>query len=284
MQASFECIQCLFKFSMQLVKRCARNEREKRELAKEVLQILSSEKLEQNPVIISHAISTRLREKTGVFDPYLKMKKERNRRAASILEQISKRIENSGDRLQALVKAATAGNILDTVAGDDDRLNECLDRIFSKGFEIDHFPIFSEKLSKAKKVLYITDNSGEIYFDRLLVEELSRMGKEMVVCVRGGPAADDALMEDYLECGMDRFSRVVTTGTCHQGCVLELASKELIREFEKADLIISKGMGNYETLGDIKDKRLFLILAVKCNPIARKIGARVGSFCLLWAG
>ena len=130
---------------------------------------------------------------------------------------------------------------------------------------------------EAKKILFIADNSAEIAVDRLLIEELPE--GRVTVAVRGGPAINDALMEDALEAGIDEVATVIDTGLTLPGVVLLKCSKEFQNHFNSADLIISKGQGNFETMSDERAPIVFLLRA-KCEMVTEHIGCKRGDFVI----
>jgi damage-control phosphatase, subfamily I len=281
---NYECLKCLVNVSLEMIDRCTDDPCKRMELAREALKMVSLESYRQTPVEIAGIVHRYVREMTGTLDPYKDVKHKRNLRSSEISEKVRTRLKSEGDTLKASLKAAAAGNILDSTAGDDSLLEETLERVYSQGFARDASEEFEKSLSDARTVLYITDNAGEIFFDRLLVEELVNRGKEVVICVRGFPASDDALEEDYHAAGLDSLAGLIDTGTPYQGVVMSEASEEFLDTFEKSDLIIAKGMGNFETLGTLDDSRLFLLLIAKCNPVSELIGVKTGDICFLKGG
>jgi len=135
-----------------------------------------------------------------------------------------------------------------------------------------------EAVEKAKKIMFIADNSGEIIFDKFLLQQLP-MDKVTYV-VKGGPIVNDATMEDAISTGVSDLVRVIDNGHCAQGTLLEACSEEFIKEFKEADLIISKGQANYETLSDVKDKKIFYLLRAKCKSVADAIGCKQMDYVL----
>jgi hypothetical protein len=131
-----------------------------------------------------------------------------------------------------------------------------------------------ELAKKAKAVLYLTDNAGEIVFDTLLVEQLKNMGLSVIVAVKAGPVINDAIMEDADASGMSRTAdKIVTTGTDAVGLALKEVSSEFMQVYSSVDLIIAKGMGYAETLTECKlVKPHMLLFRTKCNPIANFFG------------
>ena len=136
---------------------------------------------------------------------------------------------------------------------------------------------FQQALNEAEEILYIADNTGEIIFDRLLIEQLP-MGKVTVV-IKGSPVINDATREDATLAGLHRIVEVIDNGSDGPGTILETCSQVFVDRFEKADLVIAKGQGNYETLSDI-DKNIFFVLKAKCHVIARDLGCDVGEMIL----
>jgi len=128
--------------------------------------------------------------------------------------------------------------------------------------------------------LYIADNAGETVFDRLLIEEI---GQPVVYAVREKPIINDATREDAVLSGLDKVSKVMSSGCDSPGNILKFCSAEFLRVYRSADLIISKGQGNYEALSDEK-RPVFFLLKAKCPVVARDLGLEEGSIVLLKRG
>jgi uncharacterized protein with ATP-grasp and redox domains len=136
---------------------------------------------------------------------------------------------------------------------------------------------FGEALAEAENILYLADNAGEIVFDRLLIEQLPM--EKVVVAVRGLPAINDATIQDAKIAGITELVEVIDNGSDAPATILEDCSERFLDAFNRADLIIAKGQGNYETLSDI-DKNIFFLLKAKCPVIAGHIGCEVGELIL----
>ena len=136
---------------------------------------------------------------------------------------------------------------------------------------------FKEAISQAEEILYLADNAGEIVFDRLLIEQLPM--DRVTVVVKGEPVINDATLQDAVVAGLDKIVEVTDNGSDAPGTILESCSQSFINHFDKADLVIAKGQGNYETLSDV-DKNIFFILKAKCPVISRNIGCEVGEMIL----
>jgi len=183
---------------------------------------------------------------------------------------------NKLERFRMTCKAASIGNLIEyDILGHDAILEDPLELLEKEEFYIDDTESFFKLAERGGEVLYLMDNAGEIAFDRLLVEEFKRLGCRVTAAVKGGPALNDALMEDALEVGMDEVADdIITTGTDAIGINLTECSREFLESFYGFQLILSKGMANWETLTEIgtPSPTLFL-LRVKCEPVAEALHA-----------
>jgi uncharacterized protein with ATP-grasp and redox domains len=127
------------------------------------------------------------------------------------------------------------------------------------------------------RILYLADNAGEIVFDRLLIKALPM--EKITVAVRGAPVINDATLEDAETAGIRGIVPVIVNGSDAPGTLVKECSDEFRRAFDHADLIVSKGQGNYETLSGTT-KAVFFLLTVKCPIIGADIGAPVGSLVI----
>jgi damage-control phosphatase, subfamily I len=213
-------------------------------------------------------------------DPYKKIKEMNNKDAL----ELEKKIEGNLTSLHDYCLAASIGNTLDygslehEVTAD---LHEFFEKEFSKGFTVESITDF-EPL--CRNVVYLCDNSGEIVFDRLLIKYLKKKGARVVVVVRRNPIINDATMKDATELGLDKIANKLLTNTdgpAELGINLSLIPSELREEIGNADLIISKGMANYESLSELKKTHklppVAYLMMVKCEPIAEDIGIPKGS-------
>ena len=132
-------------------------------------------------------------------------------------------------------------------------------------------------LQSAKNVLYLADNSGEIAFDKLLIEKLKDYDVDVTVALKEKPILNDAGIEDAVQIGLDKVAKLVSTGTDSIGILYADISEEFKEIFEGADLVISKGLGNYEGLTEmeLKNKPVFCLFNAKCNPIAKSVGVNL---------
>jgi uncharacterized protein with ATP-grasp and redox domains len=253
------------------------NEEKIREILVAFGQDLSRIHEEAIPPEIGREAYRIISEKTGISDPYAEIKKENTHKALSLYPQLKRRIESSEDRLSAAVRMAIAGNVIDFGANADFDLDKDLDALLSQKLAVDHYPAFCLALQRARNILYLADNAGETVFDRLLIEEL---GKPVIYAVREKPIINDAVYQDALDAGIDKVAEIVSSGTDAPGTILNLCSDQFLKIFRSADLVISKGQGNYEGLSD-ETRPVFFLLKAKCAVIAKDIEVKEGSLILM---
>jgi hypothetical protein len=231
------------------------------------------------PPEIGREVYRIISKRTGIKDPYRKIKEKCTHQALSLYPELKKLINSSEDRLMTAIRISIAGNIIDFGANFDFDLKKDVGTILSQDFSINHYREFCEALDKARKILYLADNAGETVFDRFLIEEIN---KPVIYVVRAHPIINDATREDALLAGIDKVAEIVSSGCDAPGNILKFCSDEFLKVYRSADLIISKGQGNYEGLSD-EDRPIFFLLKAKCHVIARDIGIDEGSIVLMKA-
>lgn len=200
-------------------------------------------------------------------DGYRQEKEDSNRFVLERLEAIRTRIQSAPDPIYAGLQCAILGNYIDfsALAGEVDF--EVLDQLLARSQEIHvdsgNFQSFLEDCRNGTRLLYLTDNAGEIGFDRLFAEELQRAFPELQItfCVRGGPTLNDATREDAAAVGLP--FPVIDNGTRYSGTVLPLVSQELKDAMASADVIFAKGQANVETMLPC-GKNVYYAFLVKC--------------------
>lgn len=217
---------------------------------------------------------------TGDKDIYKQTKEWSNEKALELLDKMHSEISRSQCKFETAVRLAIAGNIIDFGAKShvsDDMIEEVVSTSLTMPMNTDNIKILQSQVNKANSILYLLDNAGEIVFDRLLLEQLPQ-GKVTAV-VRGRPIINDVTMADAHTAGLTNIVRVIDNGSGAPGTIIDDCSDEFQKEFEKADLIIAKGQGNFETLNMIK-KNIFFLLKVKCPVVAQNIGLPIGSMVI----
>jgi uncharacterized protein with ATP-grasp and redox domains len=279
MRTYLDCYPCFFHQILNTSRMMNMDEKKIQEILVAFGQYLPRIHPEAIPPEIGREAYRLISEKTGILDPYAQLKKKCTQQALFLYPQLKERIAVSQDRLKMAIRMAIAGNVIDFGANADFDLARDLEALLSQELAIDHYREFCQVRQKARKVLYLADNAGETVFDRLLIEEL---GKPVVYAVREKPIINDAICRDALDAGIDKVAEIVSSGTDAPGTILNLCSDSFLNIYRSADLIISKGQGNYEGLSD-EIRPVFFLLKAKCAVIAKDIGVKEGSLILMKA-
>jgi uncharacterized protein with ATP-grasp and redox domains len=218
-----------------------------------------------------------IKDVTGCVDPYADLKAMSNTLAVEILPRMEEYIDKQPEekRLYAAIKVACIGNVIEIdVPGHSADIEEALKGL-EEGFCIDDSEKLKRLVKPGKKILLLTDNAGEIAFDRLIVRELRRYGCFVTVAVKAGPSLNDALIEDAEAVDMtEEADEVITTGDDAIGVNFANTSEEFNTRFYGSDIIIAKGMANWETLTEVPAPcPLMYVFRTKCEPVSRAVDA-----------
>ncbi len=290
MRSYLDCIPCLYLQALKAARISGVNEDIQREVLNCLSELIPSFSLDTTPAEMGREIYAMVSKVTGKKDPYKEIKEGCNKTALRIYPQMKIKVRDAADPLLTAIRLAIIGNIIDFgIQGKDKELiyNEMV-RLLNSDFDTiatsnsDHFnyTAFKKHLSEADSVLYLADNAGEIVFDRILIEHLvNDYHKTVIYVVKGKPALNDALVDDAIFCGINQYANIISCGADAPGVVLKYCSPEFIRIFNDAQLIISKGQGNYEALSGETNPVFFLLIA-KCPVIASHLECHVGDFIL----
>jgi len=281
MKTYLDCIPCAIRQVLDTVRLTTNDEKTHEQVLREALRLACELDFRQSPPAMAQKIHRFIREKTGVKDPYLEIKKRFNKSALQMYPDLKKRIETSKDPFETAVRLAIAGNIIDFGVNsvvEQGQVEETIAQSLSQPLDMGALGRLQDAIAKAKDVLYLGDNAGEIVFDRLFIELLPR--EKITYAVKGSPILNDATMEDAQETGLADLVRVIDNGSDAPGTILQSCSEEFCKYFDRADSVIAKGQGNFETLNDL-NKRIFFMLKPKCVVLARHLGCKIGSLVLV---
>jgi len=236
---------------------------------------------ETTPPQIGWLVHRTIREATGNLDPYREIKRTHNEAVLRIETDLADLINDSSSPLMNALKLAGTGNLIDM--GPERNwtdVAEIFDGFMTKNSDYFDYQGFETFLRNSKTLLYLGDNAGEIVLDKILIKLLIQMTDlDITFAVRGGPIINDATMEDARFTGITDIVRTIDTGAAFPGVVLEECSEDFLHYYHTADIILSKGQGNYESLSDERGNIFFLFKA-KCPVVADKVGCGVGELVL----
>ena len=272
MKTYLDCIPCFFRQALFAARAALDDEEKIKQVLDRIGDLVSEIPLHSSPPETGREVYRIVREVTGVNDPFASLKDESIRKALALYPSFKEVVETSGDPLETAVRLAVAGNIIDFGADPDFKLEQDIQEALRREPAINHFNVLKNKLKGSREVLYLADNAGETVFDKIFIEA---MAKPVVYAVRDRPVINDATVEDAIKSGLDEVARVVSSGCDAPGVIPNRCSEEFLDLFQRADLIISKGQGNYETLSS-EQRPVFYLLKAKCPVIARDLGVKQG--------
>jgi hypothetical protein len=272
------CIPCYLKQVINTFNQVGVEDERAQQLMRTVLPVISTMDPRKTPAENSTVLLHKLNELLGDPDPFLRAKQKSNELALRMLPRLRKIVEESADPLFTACRVAIAGNIIDMGILENFDVDASIEDALGSRFAHNDARFFKSQVEAARRILVIGDNSGEIVFDRLLVEHLKRQNKEVIYAVKGGTILNDATMEDAETTGMTEAVKVIDNGTNYIGTILELCSPQFCQVFFDSDVVISKGQGNYETLESTPEagEKTFFLLRAKCPAVARKLEVELG--------
>lgn len=277
MKASEECYRCLGYLVRQAAELATEDPALRAKAAAEGLKLLDSEfSTEKTSIAVATRLHRLVRAITGNPDPYRRLKEAE----VDMVRKLRRDWAASSDGdLKSLLTLAVQGNAIDFFK-DLQVVKEDLAKTVE--FAIDDTEKLKKELEKAKAILYLADNAGEVFFDLPLVKRLADFASVTYV-VKGSPVQNDITLADLHRLGLAKeLPRVITTGTDTPGVDMAMASAEFKAEFEAADLVLAKGMGYWETLSELPAQgKVFYLLRAKCQPVADSLGVILNSYVAL---
>ncbi|MFH1825731.1 MAG: ARMT1-like domain-containing protein [bacterium] len=279
MRSFYECIPCVIRQTREILQRNVKNQKKQKQILRAVIRKLNSVDLKTvNPPELTKLAHSLIHRLTGIDDFYIAVKKQSNREALALYPSLKKVVSRSLDPLAMAIRIAIAGNIIDYGALAEFDVKKTIKEALTQDFAVFDYKQFKQDLKNGSLLLYIGDNAGEIVFDKLLIEKL---GKQITVvfAVKSKPVLNDVLMADAKMVGLDKVCRVIKSGSDFAGTDPKKTTKEFKKLFQKADIIIAKGQGNFETL-DQEKKNIYFLLKMKCPCLAIATGYKKGDIVL----
>jgi len=273
------CISCIIKRQEERIRNLPYADEVKAQYMKDLCAIMGQTKATTtSPEIV--AMTRSLSEKYfGMKEDYSNQKKEYNDFALKLEGSIREKINMENDSLFAAIKYARVGNYIDFGAIKDvtkEKFLKLLEEASVNERDKDSYKKFTDDLEKSKNMVYLTDNCGEIVLDKLLIEEMMKRypNLSITVIVRGKPVLNDATMQEAEYVGLSQMVPVMDNGCDAAGNPLDYISTETKNTLEKADIIFSKGQGNFESLNGCGLNIYYLFLC-KCDWFVNRFGLKL---------
>jgi damage-control phosphatase, subfamily I len=271
------CVDCLLSRVALECRLCGASPEQAEETLRSCAALLDD--LKGRPLLhpqIASAMHRRAYELLGNEDPFASLKEAGNREAIAACREVRPLLRSFRDFCSASIIGNTYDYGVKSHTVQEDFL-AFFRSAFAEGLIIDDTDRIRQKIAR---VVYFTDNCGEIVFDRLLLGYLHQHGSRITLVVRDAPILNDATMTEALALHLDRFvDTIATTGCgCELGVRPECLPPEVSSAIASCTLIISKGMANYESFSEFSGlPPVAYLMAVKCDPIADAVGVPRGS-------
>ena len=273
MKMNASCAVCMINRQEEAV-RADENEEKKLDFLKEVMQVICAAKEKDSAPMLAEKIAAVKERYYGKDESLLKLKKEYNQIMLAYEKEIQNRIQLAENPMYTAMLYARTGNYIDFGAVrevSDQKLKELITSVEKESLDAALFETFCSQLSKAEKLVYLTDNCGEIVMDKLLILEIQKKYPQVHVdvIVRGENILNDATMADAEEVGLTKMVNVTGNGTGIAGTDLDSISQQAKQKILCADLVISKGQGNFESIHGLGLPIYYLFLC-KCEWFTRR--------------
>ena len=266
-----ECISCMTKVHLD---KCPKDmpEEKKVEYMQKVLKILAEAPAKYGAPVVVRTIQQLQEEMLGIKQEYAEIKQHYNAVMMKYEKQVLEHMAKSKDPIKTGIQYAMIGNYIDfgaRITVSEEQLTELLSTPDRFVIDEKQYREFITDLENAKNIVYLTDNCGEIVMDKLLIRQIKNKypDLELTVMVRGAEVINDATMEDAKQVGISDFARVIPNGSDIAGTWIEEMSEEAKAVLDGADVIISKGQGNFETLRKC-GRNIYYIFLCKCDLFA----------------
>ncbi len=281
MKATLDCLECIAAQALRAARIATEDPLVQRRVLNEVVATIPGLDIEKSPgelSLVAYETAARL---SGNPDPYRELRCRQNEAALALEPELRAMVRQSEDPIVTALHLAAAGNVIDLGIPhmDDIDVAAAIRQVMGERFAIDHTEDFRESLAASRDLLYLLDNAGEIVFDKILIEELLRHTSVTAV-VKAGAIINDVLMGDAEQVGLTSLCKVIDNGGAFVGSPLNLVPARFLDRMKRADMIVGKGQGNYETI-DTFPGDVFLILKAKCAVVAQHMGVAYGQVGLI---
>ena len=278
MQAKNECVSCIFNQALRVCQNVGANEKQTKEVLDAVGARIKDFDLRQTPPAIAVWVYGLISEILGKKDLYKTQKIEATVAATQAVKKLIPKIQNHDDILLFAIKSCVIGNVIDLAAQSSFDLDAELENVFHTKFAIDHYQSFKTQFYTAKSVLIVGDNAGEHIFDTFMLQIFHTLDpdKKYYYATRDKPIINDLTFDEALQSPLVNVATIINSGVDTPGLEIDRASDQFLELLSQVDLVIAKGMGNYESVAYKAGREIFHLLKVKCSVVAKDLRKEVG--------
>lgn len=278
MSSFVDCIACIVNKTEKLAEKHSADKMQKFCVMKQILREISDTEFEKSPPYVDSRAARILKREFGIEDMYLEEKQYFNDTLLAMENEIESLLYSSADRFADALKIALAGNIMDFSALPDldfELVKRIIEETRSRDLNPDTLRLLRHELASGGNLLYLGDNAGEIVLDKIFIKEIKREYPHLKIlfATRGAPIYNDVTGDDARFVGMDQYASIISNGSDIPGTDLGEVSREFYDTFMNADVILSKGQGNFESLLGC-GRNVYYLFLCKCNVFIAKMGAK----------
>jgi len=272
------CVECIINQSLKVANAINATSELEESLLSSTKEMSREFSFKLSPPEVASDVYEKMAHIAGRSDLYEKQKVEATQLALSFIPSLKEHLKSSNNQLLTATKIAVAGNVIDLAAEVLFDLSEELGKIFETNFAHNDFEELQTQLQNAKSLVVLGDNVGEHIFDYLFIETVQKLYPSISISyfVRGNPIINDVTLKEAKEAGFDKLCNLVDSGVNTPGFAYTRATQEAQKLFDEADVVVSKGMGNYECLSPADRENIFFLLKVKCGVVADSLNQEVG--------
>lgn len=281
MELFLDCMPCVLNQALEAVRKTTNDVVMHDKVVNETINLMTNYKKYRNSPDLAREIHKIVREQTGIEDPYVEIKEKDLNAAKCVYPYLKEFLQSKENSLYWALKIAATGNNIDAAVYSNVDVKKCIEKELETDFSICDIDVIEKKLQTASNILIIGDNTGETIFDKVMIESFSNFN--ITYGVRSKSIINDVTEKEAVASGLKQVSKIVSTGCSAPGVILEDCSDEFIDIYNKSDIIISKGQGNYEALSEEKGN-IFFLLKAKCPMIARKLNVKLNDYIFKYGG
>ncbi len=278
MEIFLDCLPCVLRQVLEASRMATDKPEIQTQIMEKAIEILANYKSYKCSPHIVEDMHHVVKLLTGVSDPYKHIKERDINSAKKVEPFLNDYLAQKQNVLYWALKIAATGNVIDSAIYSNIDIESSIELELSKEFSVCDLDILKEELKSAKSILIIGDNSGETIFDRVLIKHLA--GYRITYAVRSEPIINDVTLQEAYDSGINGCADIITTGCGAPGAILEQCSAEFLSAFNSADIVISKGQGNFEALSDCR-RTVFFLLKAKCAMIAGRLKVNLNEYVFM---
>ncbi len=279
MTIDIACVECIINQSFKVANAIGADDKLTNKITSTIKEMSKDFSFNDNPPEIASYVYEKMAQLANKEDLYEEIKKQSTKKAITFIPILKEKLKDSDNKLLTATKIAVAGNVIDLAAAVEFDLEEEFEKIFETEFAYNDFDKFEIEIKKSNEILVIGDNVGEHIFDYMFIQTLQELFPDTKVhyMVRGKPIINDVTMKEAKEAGFDKLCNLVDSGVNTPGFSYKRANSYAQKLFDEVDLVISKGMGNYECLSPANRKNICFLLKVKCDVVASSLDKKLGN-------